>query len=317
MRHLNNLPPGQAVVHDERIGEAVLVQVLQFKDVTGSDEQLTSPNPATRPVISDATYLYRHSGCRSCPNPCAFLPLVHDFQLVEKHQTPLDAFLECILFADFEEAVTSWAPLRKAVSVEVAKSESGDGPLFCAVLARMERWLEDLVIAGSDGGYLSPKARLLREAALKNAGELLRRWIGSDVPSGDYLAELHSVEVMLAGCTERQPVNDSSKRDCPGCSGDCVTFRFVSPRLKDLEKLFVNRVLGSLKTNTDELLNALYNLALPYIPLLSRHAKKPRIKNTVMRCLIGNIPMPPATQSKKADLMAALSASLSGKTNES
>jgi Helicase HerA, central domain len=313
MRHLNNLPPGQAVVHDERIGEAVLVQVLQFKDVTDSDEQLPTANPSARPVISNATYLYRHSGCRSCPKPCAFLPLVHDFQLVERHQTHLDAFLECILFADFEEAVTSWAPLRKAISIEVTNFDGGDGPLFCAVLARMERWLEDLMNAGLDGGHLSPQARLRREAALKNTGELLRRWIGSDVPSGDYLGDLRSVEATLAGCAERQPINDDAKRDCPGCSGDCVTFRFVSPRLKDLEKLFVNRVLGSLKTNTDELLNSLYNLALPSIPLLSRHTKKLRIKNTVMRCLIGNIPMPPATQSKKVDLMAALSASLSGK----
>jgi hypothetical protein len=37
MRHLNNLSPGRAIIHDERIGEAVLVRIHPVKDTRAPD----------------------------------------------------------------------------------------------------------------------------------------------------------------------------------------------------------------------------------------------------------------------------------------
>jgi hypothetical protein len=307
MRHLNNLPPGQAVVHDERIGEAVLVQVSQFKDVGAPVEGVSVGAPEIAPVTLDIAYLYRNSGCSSCSKPCVYLPLVHDVQLVEKYEKSFDEFFELILFADFEAAVANWAELRRTISSEVAYAGGGDGPLFCAILARMERWPEELIKTGLSRGRLSPKVRLSREAAFKNVGELLRRWSGSDAPPGDYIADLRSVQKALISCTELHPGSDGLKQDCPECAGDCIAFRFVSPRLKDLEKPLVNRLLGSLRTETGELIKGLVNLALLQVPLLSRHVNHSGITNKVMRCLLANLAVPPAAKNKQAELLAALS----------
>ena len=273
MRHLNNLPPGQAVVHDERIGEAVLVQVLQFKDVAGSDEQLTSCKPCHPPVISNATYLYRHSGCRSCPETVrllatrARLPIGRETPNLSRCVSGVHS-LRGFRRGCHELAAPSQSHLRRSTNSD----ERGWAVVLCGVgthgalvgrphECRIGRW------APFSTGEVAPRSSIEKHWRAFARVDWVRRSVGR-LPWG-----LHSVEAMFAGCTERQPLNDNAKRDCPGCSGDCVTFRFVSPRLKDLEKLFVNRLLGSLKTNTDELLNSLYILALPSIPLLSRHTK--------------------------------------------
>src|SRR5262249_6285112 len=74
-RHLATLPPGVAVVHDDRIGSAVLVRMRPPEAAGGATSGEMPANTEVPPVAGapDLSYLFQNAGCRFCPAPCEFL----------------------------------------------------------------------------------------------------------------------------------------------------------------------------------------------------------------------------------------------------
>jgi len=94
MRHLNNLTTGHAIVHDERIGEAVLTHIYPSKDTRAPDLTAADLRALGSDVDAwDRKYLQRHAGCHECPAPCTFLYRLRQ----AKDQATFDAALRPFL----------------------------------------------------------------------------------------------------------------------------------------------------------------------------------------------------------------------------
>jgi hypothetical protein len=150
-RHLNNLAPGQAVVHDERVGEAVLVQVHDVKGTRARDlpdRELLSLLRATDP--GSPAFLRRHAGCRSCPSPCDFYHRLESAANQRAMARALRPFLESLLLGDADAAWAEWSRWRqtwraRAQALHGVGGEAAEGVTYCAVTQAAYLWLGQLL----------------------------------------------------------------------------------------------------------------------------------------------------------------------------
>jgi DNA helicase HerA-like ATPase len=311
MRHLNTLSPGMAVVHSERIGEAVLTKIHPTKD-TRAPDHLAREERQQREMLKreDRIYLYRHAGCRSCPDPCNFYHWVEEATSRGEEISPpaLRAFFENVLFDQVENAWQQWTMWRSARQEYDAspQSQEAQGRLYCIVTQAAYTWLGELLI---DRGLvvrkerkLLPGERIIREQVAQAFSELLLIWSmktqldaeGRNVfaVTRQYMRRL-VVEVPL----REQPC-------CAQCPIRCLALPFVAPYIRPLEKPVATKLAENLSSDTK--LEIIRRTIEQQIKILSNHRGNQALYQGMLYCLLTNIQVSPEVSAKRDELLALL-----------
>lgn len=233
-RSLNNLRTGQAVVHDERIGEAILLRVPSAKPpmyADGLSNQLHA--------MSDSAFvrllLQRNAGCRSCPAPCEVYPLLREQRALERVDE-LTPFLDALLLCDGFEPWplwTRWLDSWRVSSFSFAKGGDVSASAYCAVTQMAYVWIGTMLSARR-GASLTPADRFDREKAARAVGDLVRAWLAARELDANAQSVLHEARrAIRAVLTSAPPL----ERDgCAGCPARCQMLVYVSPNLVAIRK---------------------------------------------------------------------------------
>src|SRR5579871_2241495 len=165
--HLNTLEKGQAVVHDERIGEAVMIRVHSLK------EHLVLRTASTGTVPEMQATLMRHSGCRRCSAPCTFAPLWSERPAAVSLREAAFPFWEAVRWEDAETAWQRWQHWNTQLMEEMTSEDMTmrQGLTYCAVMQSAfdfigKQLAENRVSEGKTPGELTPQDHLTRERAI-------------------------------------------------------------------------------------------------------------------------------------------------------
>ncbi|MFB6888187.1 helicase HerA-like domain-containing protein [Kitasatospora sp. NPDC056327] len=212
-RHLGTLPPGVAVVHDERLGSAVLVGVRR-PDAPAS----STPAPGPGPAATDRGYLHRHGGCRHCPRPCTVLHRVERPAARAAADHALTPFLDGLLLSAPERLWESWTAWRAAAPA------AEPGLTYCTFAQAAHHWLGTRL--GPDPGLppvpqapaaAAPEDRggllLARDRADRALARLCADWLTAQRLDDAALLSLETARARLTGLIASAP-----PRELPGCA---------------------------------------------------------------------------------------------------
>lgn len=311
-RYLNNLSPGLAVIHDERISEAVLVQVNLVKDtdVTETAAPLIPSGEQTK----DKIYLYRHAGCQSCPSPCDFYHLLEEIGNQDLTTQMLRPVMEYLLIGEREQAWLAFSKWRSqwlsGGGIEIAHArETNVGLTYCALTQSAYQWLGDWLAvrrkALSVDRQISPVDRLNREKASRVLSELFLVWAESAKLDEKDKARFFEIREQVMASVALTP-----PRELPGCEQcpvRCQMLPFVIPHLASVQKTVAspllasqpaNACLSSIERNTAAIQQS--------IPLLTKRGSEDPVRRQWLYCMLTNINPPPAAETKRGEVLALL-----------
>ena len=244
-RHLNNLKPGLAIVHDERIGEAVLTRIQPVKDNR-------APNLTERELRTllaevegnDKSYLYRHAGCRPCPAPCTFYHRLEEAQDQPEWNSRLQPFLETVLLDDAPAAWQAWNRWRNdwQLNGQAMMGQQGaaaEGVTFCTVTNAAHKWLGDMQgMRGKREAHqtspLTARDRLKREVAARALAVLFLAWTRRTEWADSAEAEFQTARAKLWEAIASAPPREMG--GCAECPARCRYPSYVIPILETLDK---------------------------------------------------------------------------------
>ncbi|HEX5415529.1 MAG TPA: hypothetical protein VFZ25_07675, partial [Chloroflexota bacterium] len=242
LKHLGNLTPGYAVVHDERIGEAVLVHT-PLVDLT--------PRPTGRPgpaaERTDRAYLLRHAGCHACPVPASFYPDIAEHPCAAEISAALGPTLDALLVGDVDRAWDAWSRWRDEQREELPLGTASPreiGVSYCAAAQGGYVWLEKVLrvrhLQTDAAGGFTPADRLRREKAARSLADLFLAWSSRDqldeAARNIFAAARRQVLAAVAATPPRE------RPGCRACPARCVALAFVAPALPKLRKSLGNKV---------------------------------------------------------------------------
>lgn len=312
IRHLNNLAPGYAIAHNERIGEAVLTHIHSVKDTRAPDRlevELQGAQPAMK--REEKIYLYRHAGCRSCPSPCDFYYQIEEAGSQDEATQQLQSFMESFLLDNADEAWAQWSRWRTEWQMNVEQlpgKQRGtiEGMTYCMATQVAYNWLGELL---ADRGLvvrkerkLSPKDRLLREQAAGILCELIFAWTKKmeldDIGRKIFVGLRQQVLQLIAG----NPPH--TLEGCLRCPTRCQMVGYVAPHLSKLEKSITTKVTENLTATTR--LEVIRRTAEQYIPLLSTRKDNKAITQGLLYCLLTNTQFSATTSMSRDELLDLL-----------
>ncbi|RYX80670.1 ATP-binding protein [bacterium] len=260
IRHLNTLRAGQALVHDERLGEAILTQIVPAKEARApalTDEERRERE--SRIPVKARRHLWRNSACRACPSPCDFLNRVAGSSTPSGVDNAREAFFASLLLDDAEGAWKKWSRWNKlwherAMAMRGAEGKEALGLTYCAASQGAYEWLggiwaqraksrdrAELRAYGESGDgdpSLTPEERIERENAASALTDLLWWWCRK---SGFGETSLNDEERALfekarTPLLEHAGTNSPHDRaGCEACPARCRMVPFVEPLLGDVE----------------------------------------------------------------------------------
>ena len=286
IRQLNTLRPGLAVVHDERIGEAVLVRICPAKETfapQANDERFT----ASKQLSADRIFLYRHAGCHACPAPCQFLHWVEEMDEREAMSQALEPFLTSLLLGEVEESWASWQQWRQAWFPGGDAGSDAIGTAYCAAAQTVHEWLARLLVdrrlATSTARQLRPEDRLAREHAARAIGDLAGVWLDSsaldDAGRKAYAAARQELWSVVAAPPREQP-------DCAACPARCRLLSFVAPAVAKAEKSIAPKLLEPL--SAEARLEVIRRAAELQVPMVASRKAIPGVYDALLYCLLAN-----------------------------
>lgn len=267
IRHLNNLKPGQAVIHDERIGAAVLVQVYPAKE-TQAPLRADFNLPASSGTDLDPSYLYRQAGCCGCPAPCQFY---HQWEEQIRRGTDVPSwtplFEGLLLEESPEQAWKTWQALWQPFAW--SRTASGQGLAFCAVTQAAYEWLRAWLLRRQRGvTELSPTEQLALEQASKTLSPLWLTWLARlTEPVSPAVNRTRSAEYEEATRQLRGQIAAAPPAELPGCEAcpaRCRLLPWAAPVLPAVEKGLAARL--SDPPTVESRLELVRRLTDPYFP---------------------------------------------------
>lgn len=223
-RHLANLAPGDAVVHDEQIGSAVLVRMSDIPATVSA----RAPAPAAGP--QDRSYLHRNGACRRCPVPCSFLHLT--LAKAADTDTSLAPLFRSLLIAGPDQAWEHWSAWRA--------SWPDQGPAYCASSQAAFRWLGQF----ADREAVSADHLLRQDRAARSIARLCASWSTATEWNDTTRAVAVAVQAELARTIGARP-----PRELPGC-GRCPARCRVLPVTGPLPHATASRIAACATRDT-------------------------------------------------------------------
>jgi DNA helicase HerA-like ATPase len=312
MRHLNNLAPGQAIVHDERIGEAVLVHIYPAKEMHApvlADNLIGTPSSGT----SNKAYLYRHAGCRSCPAPCTFYHQLVENPGQEEPGQSLDLFLEKVLLDNADVAWqewTCWLSQRQMNYAALPHMQNGTaaGIAYCAAAQAAYSWLNWLLLARGQAmqknARLTPADRLRREQAARALSKLFIVWVQKAELDEEARAIFDEVRQELLRIVADAPPRELP--ECQQCPARCRVLPFVAPHLAKLEKEHAIAAKLSMNISAEACLEMIQRTAEQQIPILARRKVKTEAGHSLLYCLLTHTNAPESAMARREEMLAVL-----------
>jgi DNA helicase HerA-like ATPase len=289
-KHLANLPPGVAVVHDERIGSPVLMQVDQQEPGSAETPGLAAPigDEQLRARLPDLTYLHRNAGCRYCQAPCDFLHLAEGGALTSWLDTALEPFFGCLLLGSADDAWRLWAEWRSAYQQRRRLDHmpaAAAGVIYCAASQAGHRWLGRTLTArraaiGVKGW--TAEDRLAQDRAARQIGRLCRAWLedgGLDTPRR---AAFTAAQAALRAQVAARPPRELP--GCASCPSPCLMLTMVAPVLPEVGEAIASRI--SAPTAVDTRLRALATVTDPIVGRIEAQIGSPVDRTALLHCLI-------------------------------
>jgi len=311
-RHLNNLPPGVAIVHDERIGEAVETAVAVAKDAAGVVDVELALEP-TAVAAGERLYLYRHAGCRSCPSPCEFYHQLSAPGSRPQSDRKLVSALEALFMDDCPRAWDAWQGwLAGRRLASRARSGAGSGLeygiRYCAAAQGAYEWLGG-VLAGRNeilpgAGQLSPDDRLSREAAARALGELFSQWLSRAELDEGARAAFGAARTSVVSAIADAPPREAG--GCTQCPARCLALPFVGPHLAAISKQIAPMIVGT--QNPRACLVSIERTIAPIEDGIEAlmHDHRGSSQGRWLYCVLTNAELPSAAEDKRAELLASL-----------
>lgn len=249
-RHLSTLPPGEAVVHDERIGSAVLVRM---RPALGGDQ----PGDAagTTPQLPDLSFLHRNGACRRCPAPCTFLHLTDAATGADELDDALAPVFDALLVSGPEQAWDAWERWRSGwrppALGERPASATVTGVTYCGSSQSAHRWLQRLLTArGAAVGRrtLDARDRLRQDRASREIARLCVTWADATELDDGGRQRFAEVQQSLRALVAEQP-----PRELPGCAdcpARCLALPSVAPHLPDVGQAVAARATSGVSVET-------------------------------------------------------------------
>lgn len=210
-RHLANLRPGVAVVHDSELGAPVLLRM---------------PPPAPEPAVAapraepaDRTYLHLNGACRYCPEPCDLL------DRAGRPDTALLPFFRSVLAGSADGAWRAWSAWRGGQEAGVA---------YCASAQAGYRWLAAVFAARSpaSAGPVPAAERVRHDQAARELARLCRDWSDRTAAGDGAVGAAAAAEFATAQERLRRLLAKAPPRELPGCQA-CPFRCHVLPLLAD------------------------------------------------------------------------------------
>ncbi len=252
IRYLNNLTRGLALVHDERIGEAVLTRIHPAKD---SRAPKLSPAEAKafaeRSAAGGREYLRHHAGCHRCAAPCTFFHRLAQLESPEAMAQTLEIVLQNLLFDAPDQAWAAWKHWRSPWQVsqdEASAEERGEieGLAYCAAVNTAHAWLGRRLLARrrqiGPQTSLTPGDRLRQETMAREIGTLVRVWMGRPEWDNEAQARFAAARDLLRAEMASEPVRE--RDGCAQCPVRCQALSFVTPALADLAPKIAPKLQG-------------------------------------------------------------------------
>jgi len=324
IRSLNNLAPGFAVIHDERISEAVLTKIHQVKDLLleksfADSQPLSSTNNTT-----DKTYLYRNAGCHHCPSPCDYYHQLEENNTQKEIGFDLKPFLESVLLDDVMQSWHVWSQWHthwhtKNRNIRNLEGETTFGITYCAAVQAVELWLNWLLTARTQASRtdtkMSAQNRLQQEKAVRILSDLLMAWMHKTELDEEGRKVFKEVRLKLFALIAQEPPRELP--GCQNCSARCLMLPFVAPHLSHLTNK-VEPMLRSKQPAQERLLNLEQNLApiQQSISILNRFKDSKTVQRQWLYCFITNADALIQADSQAIDLLEVLRKQAQDKENK-
>ncbi|MFI1369214.1 ATP-binding protein [Streptomyces griseochromogenes] len=212
-RHLATLPPGEAVVHDERIGSAVLARMRPPEPLA-----VRVQGAAGAPAEADRAYLHRHGGCRRCPAPCTVLHLADRDRARAAADQALSPFFDRLLLGTPEQLWEAWTAWRSSVPA---------GSLaYCTYAQAARRRLDGLGAPDRGAEFLG------RDRAARILARLGEGWLKAEHLDGSARELLSEIRADLNRTIGSRPPRELS--GCATCPSRCRVLPLVAPAVQAL-----------------------------------------------------------------------------------
>lgn len=228
-RQLNQLEPGQAIIHDEGLSGPVLVKIHSVDSLTKSVVDACDFSSGA----CEKSHLYRHSGCKFCSDPCRYyLELPEDGLALEVFEKLKPLFNGLVLGdRDMSHKATihfkAWWQDRAAAWLS---NSLETGVMFCAASDAAVKWLDNWYKGRLQAEIvISPQSRIESEKALT----IMAGWLSEVLISTDNIdidTTFHETSSSLRTMIATKPPQELS--GCSSCSSRCTMLPFVAPIIR-------------------------------------------------------------------------------------
>nr|RNJ70293.1 MAG: ATP-binding protein [Leptolyngbya sp. IPPAS B-1204] len=274
-RYLNLLTPGLSVVHNDRIGKAVLIQVDNVKQQLS--HRKLSPIKLLR---EESLALMRHSGCKECAAPCQYYGDLEDAGLITAAESALLRCFDGWLLGDDETFIQEWQHWSSQVDEPDRR--------FCLAAQAGFTWV-GLRIRENESAKLNPTQRLRQDEAAALLSPMIQTLVRGKVDRQALSQVRSQVAKLLVGELPSLP-------GCSTCPVRCRAFPIVRTQLNRLRSMVAIQLAQSHSETTR--LAAIQQSATTLISGLST-----KTEEALLYCLVANSGGDAASEADVLDLL--------------
>lgn len=273
-RHLATLRPGVAVVHDDRMGGAVLTALSPL--ASGSAGRVETARPA------DLRYLHRYPACRRCPAPCTAAETSQRLLPDAAADANVEPFLRATLDGNLDGARSAWTRWRDASPGDAVAT------LHCLTARAADRWVHRVlaalaVLAAPDHrSAIDPKALLRHSRASRALADLIAAWEGGDALDDEARAAFGKAHAELVEQLADRPARE--RAGCAGCRARCRMAPLAAPLLPTLGETVAAR--ATTPTSTSARVRSLCSITDPGFVAASSSLTDDAAQFDFLACLV-------------------------------
>ena len=255
--YLNSLDRGVAVMHEDRIEEAILLKAADFKgeNFTNRPQQYEwdylFEQMGARVKEKSKSYLFRHRGCRNCDNPCSYF---YSSTISDDFDERIDGFAYNLAANEQQAAFETFKDWQHS------HANAAPGYLYCVAINQLSNWVDKWLNAHAAVDLvINPAAYQLLKSKFLSAFAQVLPVILKEPEWKDMLKESLSIEKFIAAHFSNPP------KELPGCTecpARCVSKSAISVLLQDEKKKTILRAMLKTSNPVGEFAPYLHGVAL-------------------------------------------------------
>jgi len=297
---LNTLGVGIAVAHDDRIEDAILLQVEDIKARHGLEDKLNEPAPGPHAATANQRILHQHAGCNGCAAPCSWghhvKPRMADGRLLQAtHRWLWNTCAE-----DLQEAENGW-------NQTLARLEALLPPeaLRCSLANLVYGWLQATRAKSArlrPDKQITPAERLELEACARDLAPVISALARDTTRTEPTLLRQRLVEVARILRTALQP--PARNPYCPTCPTRCLMAPAAGQHLQAVTGKLSQRLVIATSRKDPSVRDL--SLGLDQAPGLVGSSEYAFSTPGLLYCLLSWAELPPASAARRDEVLEAL-----------